>query len=123
MSLITIYAGDFPTGLGHFTFRSFTLPSDESRGICCTYNVSELDLVHQATKEMAMLLDDNVKIGEAIDSHKADEVMFMARFKEGKRFIGMTNKVTFDKIVKAQRLSNNQTNNRIQRAPISRQTA
>ncbi|NVK22409.1 MAG: hypothetical protein HWD86_07805 [Kangiellaceae bacterium] len=101
MSKITILAGDFPTGTGHFTFRNFTLPGDDNHYLCETVCASQLEFLNSATKEMVLLLEADKDLEDKIMQPQPGQVMFMARFKDKRRFIGSTDERTYAKIVKS----------------------
>lgn len=106
MSKVTILAGDFPRGTGHFTFRNFTLPGDEEHYLCETVCITQVEFLNEATPKMALLLNKNPELTEEIHLELeekmriADEgdVFFMVRLADQRRFIAETDQTTYEKI-------------------------
>lgn len=113
MSKIIVLAGDFPRGTGHFTFRNFTLPGDDEHYLCETVSVSHIEFINIATPKMAMLLNKDPALAEEIKLElekkiriaDEDDVFFMVRFADQRRFIGETDDSTYRKIEKSLRES------------------
>lgn len=101
MSKLTILAGDFPLGAGRFTFRNFTLPGDENHYLCETVAANQITALNNATEEFLLLLDTNDNTKEFIKNSKHDQTFFMAKLKDGRRFVASTDDRTFDKILQA----------------------
>ncbi|AOE49289.1 hypothetical protein [Kangiella sediminilitoris] len=106
MSKVTIIAGDFPRGTGHFTFRNFTLPGDEDHYLCETVCVTQVEFINLANPKMALLLNKDPELSEEIQLELeqklriADEndVIFMIRLSDQRRFIAETDQNTYKKI-------------------------
>jgi len=109
MSKITILAGDFPRGSAHFTFRNFTLPGDDDHYLCETVCITHVDFLNRATPKMALLLNKDSTLAEEIQIElekkmniaNDDEVFFMVRLSDQRRFIAETDSKTYNKIEKA----------------------
>ncbi|WP_223668524.1 hypothetical protein [Kangiella shandongensis] len=106
MSTVTILAGDFPRGTGHFTFRNFTLPGDEEHYLCETVCITQVEFLNEATPKMALLLNKDPELTEEIHLEleekiriaDEDDVFFMVRLADQRRFIAETDQATYDKI-------------------------
>jgi hypothetical protein len=106
MSKITILAGDFPRGTGHFTFRNFTLPGDNEHYLCETVCVSQIEFINTATPKMALLLNKDPQLAEELQLELEekmriaddDEIFFMIRLADQRRFIAETDCKTYHKI-------------------------
>lgn len=109
MSKITILAGDFPRGTGYFTFRNLTLPGDDDHYLCETVNISQVEFINTANPKMALLLNKDKAIVEEIQLELeeklriADEndIIFMVRLSDARRFIAETDSITYHKIKNA----------------------
>ncbi|WP_223668525.1 hypothetical protein [Kangiella shandongensis] len=101
MSKLTILAGDFPVGAGRFTIRNFTLPGDENHYLCETVAANQITALNNATEKLLLLLDISDSTKEFIKNAKRDQTFFMAKLKDGRRFVASTDDRTFNKIVQA----------------------
>lgn len=109
MSKITVLAGDFPRGTGHFTFRNFTLPGDENHYLCETVCITHVEFLNTATPKMALLLNKDTALTEEIqleleEKMKAadkSDIFFMVRLSDQRRFIAETDSKTYIKIENA----------------------
>lgn len=114
MSKITILAGDFPRGTGHFTFRNFTLPGDDNHYLCETVCVSQIEFINTANPKMALLLNKDpgmaeelqLELEEKMKIAEEDEVFFMVRLADQRRFIAETDSETYHKIKLSMEKSN-----------------
>ncbi|MBD3653099.1 hypothetical protein [Kangiella sp.] len=109
MSKITILAGDFPSGNGHFSFRNFTLPGDSNHYLCETVNINQLESFNRINKEMVSMLGVGERTMRMLDDLTQDQVLFMARLKDKRRFVGLADKRTFDKMNMARRIEGNRS--------------
>ncbi|MBV34535.1 hypothetical protein [Kangiella spongicola] len=106
MAKITILAGDFPRGTGYFTFRNLTLPGDENHYLCETVSINQIEFINTANPKMALLLNKDKALAEEIQLELeekirlADEndVIFMVRLSDERRFIAEADSATFHKI-------------------------
>lgn len=101
MSKLTVIAGDFPTGVGRFTIRNFTLPGDENHYLCETVSAQQVTSISKATEEFLLLLDTDEATKEYIETASRDQVFFMAKLEDKRRFIASTDQRTYIKIIKA----------------------
>lgn len=101
MSKLTIIAGDFPTGAGRFTIRNFTLPGDENHYLCETVPAQQITYINNASEEFLLLLDTDEATKEYIASASQDQVFFMVKLQDKRRFIASTDHRTYTKILKA----------------------
>ena len=114
MSKITILAGDFPRGTGHFTFRNFTLPGDDNHYLCETVCVSQIEFINTANPKMALLLNKDpgmaeelqLELEEKMKIAEENEVFFMVRLADQRRFIAETDSETYHKIKLSMEKSN-----------------
>lgn len=104
MSKITILAGDFPSGNGHFSFRNFTLPGDSNHYLCETVNINQLESFNKINKQMVTMLGVSERTERMLDDLTQDHVLFMARLHDKRRFVGLTDRRTFDKMTQARRI-------------------
>lgn len=117
MSKITILAGDFPRGSGHFTFRNFTLPGDDDHYLCETVCITNVEFLNTASPKMALLLNKDSALAEEIQIELEkkmkiaddDDVFFMVRLADQRRFIAETDSKTYEKIEKALNQSKEQS--------------
>lgn len=107
MSKITILAGDFPSGDGHFSFRNFTLPGDSNHYLCETVCISQLESFNRINKELVTMFGVNQQTEQVLDKLTQEQVLFMVRLKDKRRFVGFTDKRTFDKMNQARRIEAN----------------
>lgn len=107
MSKITILAGDFPSGNGHFSFRNFTLPGDSNHYLCETVSINQLESFNRINKEMVAMLGVSEHTMHILDNLTQDQVLFMARLKDKRRFVGVSDKRTFEKMNMARRIEGN----------------
>lgn len=106
MSKIKVLAGDFPRGTGHFTFRNFSLPGDNDHYLCETVCVSQVEFINTATPKMALLLNKDKSLTEEIQLELEEklriadnnEIFFMVRLADQRRFIAETDVHTYQKI-------------------------
>jgi 3-methyladenine DNA glycosylase/8-oxoguanine DNA glycosylase len=101
MSKLTVIAGDFPVGAGRFTIRNFTLPGDENHYLCETVAANQVTVLNKATEEFLLLLDTDDKTKEFIEKAGQDQVFFMAKLRDKRRFVAATDRKTFNKIIRA----------------------
>lgn len=101
MSKITILAGDFPVGMGLFTFRNFTLPGDENHYLCETVSVNQISFLNSADDELLLLMDTDNNTKDFIENAREDQRFFMAKLKDGRKFVAATEQKTFSKILKS----------------------
>lgn len=99
MPKITVLSGDFPTGVGHFTIRNFTLPGDNEHYLCETICASELEFLNHTNREMALLIENDPELERGIIDPPEGQILFLARFKDKRRFIALTDFRTYKKIV------------------------
>ncbi len=109
MSKITILAGDFPSGNGHFSFRNFTLPGDSNHYLCETVNINQLESFNKINRDMVTMLGVSERTERMLDDLTQDQVLFMARLKDKRRFVGLADKRTFDKMNIARRIEGNKS--------------
>ena len=117
MSKITVLAGDFPRGSGHFTFRNFTLPGDDDHYLCETVCITHVDFLNTATPKMALLLNKDSALIEEIQIElekkmkiaNEDDIFFMVRLSDQRRFIAETDRKTYKKIEQALKQSEEQS--------------
>jgi len=108
MSKFTILAGDFPSGKAHFSFRSLTLPGDINHYLCETVNIGQLESLNKINKSMANMLEINEGSLQLLDNLAQDQVLFIARLKDKRRFLGLSDKKTFDKMTRLRRVESSQ---------------
>ena len=101
MSKLTIIAGDFPVGAGRFTIRNFTLPGDDNHYLCETVSANQVTSLKKSSDDFLLLLDTDEKTKEFIKEAKDDQIFFMVKLKDERRFIAATDDRTFTKIIKA----------------------
>lgn len=116
MSKIVILAGDFPSGNGHFSFRNFTLPGDSDHYLCETVNINQLESFNKINRDMVTMLGVSERTERMLDDLTQDQVLFMARLKDKRRFVGLADKRTFDKMNMARRIEGNK-NQPMSKAP------
>ncbi|MBD3668712.1 MAG: hypothetical protein HUJ16_12155 [Kangiella sp.] len=109
MSKITILAGDFPSGNGHFSFRNFTLPGDSNHYLCETVNINQLESFNRVNRQMVTMLGVGERTERMLEDLTQDHVLFMARLNDKRRFVGLTDSRTFDKMIQARRIEGNKS--------------
>lgn len=112
MGSIKVHAGDFGKGSGTFMFGSFGLPKKEGWGGQEGISASQLAEVAVATEETvkrwggtvgwgvagAVLLGPVGLLAGLIAGGRDKEVTFVAKFKDGRKFLGTTDSKTYIKI-------------------------
>ncbi|GAA4357543.1 hypothetical protein [Kangiella marina] len=101
MSKLTIIAGDFPSGVGRFTIRNFTLPGDENHYLCETVSAQQVTFIDEATEEFLLLLDIDEDTKQYVSASGDDIVFFMVKLKDKRRFIASSDQRTYQKVIKA----------------------
>lgn len=100
MSKLTILVGDFPAGVGHFTFRHFTLPGDEHH-LCETINIAQVTFLNGATEQLLLLLKTTPETKEFISDADKEQVFFMVKLEDQRKFVAATDEKTFANILRA----------------------
>lgn len=115
MAKITVHAGDFLKGDASFGFNCFTLKTPEHKYVGEAIVASQLESVEVASEENVKKLGGTVGWGAAgalllgpagllaglLLGGKKKEVTFIAKFKDGRKFLGTTDSSTYTKIVAA----------------------
>lgn len=109
MSKVTVHAGDFLKGPSSFMLGSFSFTTKEHYIIGETISGKEIDTIEIATEENVKKLAGTVGWGIAgglllgptgllaglLLGGKKEEVTFVLKFKDGRKFLGTTDKKTF----------------------------
>lgn len=112
MSKIKIHAGDFIKSEGQLSFGSLVLKTELHYIIGETIPTADLDTVDLASEETVKNLGGTVGWGIAgaallgpagllaglLLGGKSKEVTFIAKFKDGRKFLGTTDSKTFTKL-------------------------
>lgn len=113
MASINIHAGDFPKGSAKLMFSTITFPWQAGDGILGkTVQLSELDEIDKASEESVKRLGGTVGwgvVGAALlgpvgllagllAGGKGTDVTFVAKLKDGRKFLATTDAKTFTKL-------------------------
>ena len=112
MPKITVHAGDFLKSKGMYTFGSLVLKNEENRFSGEAIPASDLESIDIATEESvkkiggtagwgvagAVLLGPVGLLAGILLGGKKKEVTFVAKFKDGRKFMGTTDNKTFTKL-------------------------
>ncbi len=104
MAKFRVLGGDFKAGRGRFTLRSFSLPSFKLNSYFETISLKNIVHINRAPLEMvALIINDQEQI-DYLKQHP-NEQAFIATLKDKRRFVGVTKKEIFTKVVEAHRTS------------------
>ena len=112
MSSIKVLAGDFLEGKGEYSWGSLTLKTEEHSWVGETISLDQLDTVDIATEESIKKIGGTVGWGAAgaiilgpvgllaglLLGGKKKEIIFVAKFKDGRKLMGQTDNKTFTKL-------------------------
>lgn len=98
MAKFKVLGGDFKAGKGRFTMRSFSLPSFNLKAYFETVSLKDVVHINKATPEMVELILKEDK--QPIDNNSS-VVTFIATLKDRRRFVGVTDKENYFKVVEA----------------------
>jgi hypothetical protein len=110
---IKIHGGDFRKGVGSYGFGSITLPGKHFGAMPVMIDASELQEVALASEQIvkswtgtagwgatgAVLLGPVGLLAGLIAGGKRKEVTFVARFKDGRKFLATTDSATYTKLL------------------------
>ena len=109
MVKIEIHAGDFPKGVASFMAPQLILPSGPGRLMGESIKLNELEDVQIATPDNIGLIggddgwpqrtDDVLRFAEGLSASRKREVVFVARFKDGRKFLATTKGKTYEKLL------------------------
>lgn len=102
MSKFRVLGGDFKAGRGRFTMRSFSLPSFNLKAYFETVSLKEVFHISRAPVDMVQTMIDDENQISYLKSHPR-ETAFIATLRDKRKFIGITDKETFFKVVEAYR--------------------
>jgi hypothetical protein len=112
MGKITVHAGDFLKGDGHFSSNCFVLKTPEKSWVGETILATNLDTVELASEESVKKIGGTIGWGAAgaivlgpvgllaglLLGGKKKEVTFVAKFKDGRKILATTDNGTYVKI-------------------------
>ncbi len=98
MAKFKVLGGDFKAGKGRFTLRSFSLPSFNLKAYFETVSLKDISNINRAPTEMIELILKKPAENLSLESN---EVAFIATLNDKRRFVGVTDKDTFFKVVEA----------------------
>lgn len=101
MSKFSVIAGSFPTGAGRFTIRNFTLPGDENHYLCETVPAHQINFLSDRQSHYQSLLEAENISKEQFQNIDKDQIIFMAKLKDGRHFLATAEHTTFNKILRA----------------------
>jgi hypothetical protein len=112
MAKVTVHAGDFLKGEGQFSFDSLILKTTEHSWVGETISITQLETVEVASEESVKKIGGTIGWGAAgalvlgpvgllaglLLGGKKKEVTFLAKFKDGRKFLATTDNGTFIKL-------------------------
>ncbi|NVJ66858.1 MAG: hypothetical protein HWE16_10235 [Gammaproteobacteria bacterium] len=109
MAKFKVLGGDFKAGRGRFTMRSFSLPSFNLKAYFETVSLKDVAHINRATPEMVeLILKDPINI----ENENSNEMTFITTLHDKRRFVGVTDKDVFFKVVESHRNMKNQRTTR-----------